>query len=308
MRQAIIIALMLSAPAIHAMPAPPKGSTLGDQRTDPSGLYSIATGPTLAGHPPETMAMTGVRTRQVSTIPSGDANLATLLNYFRQAYENDGLTMAYQCADIDCGGFDFRDSRDVLPPPEMYVDLGNFMYASFASTDSETLAELILSTDGALNYIHISEIIGQTDTQLDPAREYPKQPSDPWTADNLLAALRDHGHVALAGLTFQSGASRLTNGTPQIVMALADALKQTPSLQIALVGHTDSVGSADGNQSLSRNRAQTVANLLTSELGVNSAQITVGGVGFFSPIASNATDEGRDRNRRVEAVLLGGLD
>ncbi|TBT87465.1 OmpA family protein [Propioniciclava sinopodophylli] len=72
--------------------------------------------------------------------------------------------------------------------------------------------------------------------------------------------------------------------------------------EIRVQGHTDSTGSADGNATLSKNRADAVAKALSGK-GVSASRMTVEGFAAERPVASNATDEGRAKNRRVEIVL-----
>ncbi len=73
--------------------------------------------------------------------------------------------------------------------------------------------------------------------------------------------------------------------------------------QVILVGHTDASGPLDMNVAVSRKRAESVVARLINVYGVPSAQVSAEGVGYLSPRASNLTDEGRHKNRRVEAVL-----
>lgn len=70
-----------------------------------------------------------------------------------------------------------------------------------------------------------------------------------------------------------------------------------------IVGHTDTVGSVDANLKLSRERAQSVIQSLVSGHGIASARIVAFGNGPFAPVASNASDDGRALNRRVELVM-----
>ena len=69
-----------------------------------------------------------------------------------------------------------------------------------------------------------------------------------------------------------------------------------------IIGHTDSTGSDAINNPLSLQRAESTRNYLTSR-GVNGARIQVQGMGSHQPVASNATNEGRARNRRVEIFV-----
>ena len=71
-----------------------------------------------------------------------------------------------------------------------------------------------------------------------------------------------------------------------------------------LVGHTDTVGSLDANIALSRRRAEAVRARLVEAHGVDGARIDARGVGYLAPAVANDSDEGREANRRVEAVLL----
>ena len=83
---------------------------------------------------------------------------------------------------------------------------------------------------------------------------------------------------------------------------VAKVLADYPSTYVDIVGHADSVGSDAYNLDLSRRRATTAANYITSQ-GVTAARLYVNGMGESQPIASNDTDEGRAKNRRVEIKL-----
>lgn len=76
-------------------------------------------------------------------------------------------------------------------------------------------------------------------------------------------------------------------------------LRKNPSAIVEIIGHTDSVGSATYNHSLSRNRAEAVREYLADQ-GINLSRITARGHGEEHPVADNGTEEGRARNRRVE--------
>lgn len=69
-----------------------------------------------------------------------------------------------------------------------------------------------------------------------------------------------------------------------------------------VVGHTDAVGSADSNLTLSNARAAAVIRALTERMGIDPKRMAPHGAGPFAPKATNRTEEGRARNRRVELV------
>jgi len=100
-------------------------------------------------------------------------------------------------------------------------------------------------------------------------------------------------------ITFDSGSSALRGSSYDMLKSVALVLKEYKKTTIAIGGHTDSVGSQSYNQSLSENRASSVANYLSSQ-GVSGNRLNARGYGESSPIASNATTTGKAQNRRVE--------
>ncbi|NNJ72586.1 MAG: OmpA family protein [Enterobacterales bacterium] len=87
------------------------------------------------------------------------------------------------------------------------------------------------------------------------------------------------------------------------VAKVADFMKQYAGTSVVIEGHTDSVGRADYNQSLSEKRAASVAAALANRFGVDASRITSVGYGESKPVESNETAEGRSANRRVVAVI-----
>lgn len=85
--------------------------------------------------------------------------------------------------------------------------------------------------------------------------------------------------------------------------AVSNSLKKYPDSVVQVIGHTDSSGSADHNQSLSEQRANAVADKLM-DAGIAFERIETIGKGEGSPVASNLTEEGKAQNRRVEIVIL----
>jgi OOP family OmpA-OmpF porin len=83
---------------------------------------------------------------------------------------------------------------------------------------------------------------------------------------------------------------------------LAAVMKKYPDLKITIEGHTDNVGSLTYNEKLSQRRADAVKKYLVEEFGIEVSRLTTKGYGEIRPIESNATKEGRQKNRRVEAA------
>jgi len=83
----------------------------------------------------------------------------------------------------------------------------------------------------------------------------------------------------------------------------ADVMKAYPKLKVIIEGHTDNVGAKDYNQQLSAKRAESVKNYLIKTFGIEESRLTSKGYGISKPIADNKTKQGRQQNRRVEAVV-----
>jgi outer membrane protein OmpA-like peptidoglycan-associated protein len=117
----------------------------------------------------------------------------------------------------------------------------------------------------------------------------------------------DNGQAILVnlpeGVTFDVASAALQPSFRATLDQISQNLNQYPNSLIDVYGHTDSTGSDQYNQSLSEARARTVANYLTMQ-GVSAARIRSQGFGETLPIADNATDEGRRRNRRVEIKIV----
>lgn len=105
----------------------------------------------------------------------------------------------------------------------------------------------------------------------------------------------------LNGVHFEFNSAELKMGSQQILDELVRALEANPDVKIDVQGHTDAVGDAGYNKSLSEARAKSVMQYLVTK-GVNSARLSAQGFGEEQPIASNDTAEGRLENRRVEVL------
>lgn len=110
------------------------------------------------------------------------------------------------------------------------------------------------------------------------------------------------GHVAVYGIYFDTARSELKPESTPALQEVAKLLASDPALKLWVVGHTDSVGAVDANMKLSQARAEAVVAALTTAHKVAPARLKGYGVGPLAPVASNATEDGRAKNRRVELV------
>lgn len=123
-------------------------------------------------------------------------------------------------------------------------------------------------------------------------------------ASAMASGLKDTGSVAIYGIYFDTAKAELKAESDASLAEIAKLLNEQPGLKVFIVGHTDMVGDAGANVKLSQARAQSVVTALTAKYGIASARLTAFGAGSYAPVASNKTDEGRAKNRRVELVEI----
>jgi outer membrane protein OmpA-like peptidoglycan-associated protein len=121
-------------------------------------------------------------------------------------------------------------------------------------------------------------------------------------ADAMAQGLSDTGQVAIYGIYFDTAKSDLKPESEPALAEIGKLLQDHPELKVYIVGHTDMVGDAAANVKLAQARAQAVMNALVGKNGIASTQMIPFGAGPYAPVATNKTEEGRAKNRRVELV------
>ena len=105
--------------------------------------------------------------------------------------------------------------------------------------------------------------------------------------------------IILDGLQFATDSDQLVEGSEAVLENVITSLKNNPEIRLEIAGYTDDRGDALYNRILSRRRAEAVMIYLV-EHGIDARRLTAAGYGSDDPIADNATEEGRRKNRRVE--------
>jgi lipid-binding SYLF domain-containing protein len=111
------------------------------------------------------------------------------------------------------------------------------------------------------------------------------------------------GRATLGAVHFATGKSDITSDSEAALTDFAKTLKENPSWNIRIEGHTDNKGNADANRKLSEDRANAVVNWLADH-DIERGRLTAKGYGQSRPVGSNSTDSGREKNRRVEVVRM----
>jgi len=285
--------------------------------------HPLPVGPYRAGRI-ETLPTEGPMAQSAWRITAPRLTTLQLLAPLRDQLIEAGYRVLFECETAGCGGFDFRYGLDLLPEPDMHVDLGDFRYlaAERAGTDVEAngtdYLSLVVSQSADTGFVQITHIGSgavlapalTTPTKV-PATATPDMPAPSDIPDIVAPAppgpfgarLLSGGAVPLDDLVFPSGTAALADGDYASLAELAGWLKVNPAATVTVVGHTDTSGGLAGNTALSRQRAGSVRDRLIRDFGVPAAQITAEGVGYLAPRASNLTEEGRRQNRRVEVML-----
>ena len=123
------------------------------------------------------------------------------------------------------------------------------------------------------------------------------------SAEQIAKAMGDEGKVVFYGIYFDTDKATLKAESAPTLVEMAKWLTTNAGAKVFIVGHTDMQGALERNQKLSRDRAAAVIAALVKEHGIKADRMVADGVGPLAPVASNADETGRAKNRRVEMVL-----
>lgn len=229
-----------------------------------------------------------------------------------------GFEVLFECETDICGGYDFRYGTTVLPEPDMHIDLGDFRYlvAKRPVAGKDEFVALLVSRSAQDGFVQVTQV-GQSGVTVTAST---KSASTQAANSKGLAAPGDEPAQSIPGLAdlgkrlelgqaqvledlvFESGSSSLNKGQYVSLAALADWLNANPKRKVTLVGHTDASGGLAGNIRLSQLRAESVRQYLLFTHDVAPEQLVAEGVGYLAPRDSNQSEDGRRKNRRVEAM------
>lgn len=275
-------------------------------RDSTQARYDAPVGPFAAGQLP-LQSVDGTVRRTAWRIGTSGLTPVQLIAPMRRQLTEAGFEIVLDCADRACGGFDFRFALETFPAPAMFVNLRSFHFLTARKGPSDAPTEILTVLASTANAVSHVQIIHAGELSA-PTRVATTTPApQPTTATSDLGArLLQDGFVVLEQVAFAVGSVRLADTRMPDLAELAQFLQDRPDMRIALVGHTDTTGRLDANIDLSRRRAQSVKQRLVAAYDLEPGRIDVGGMGYLAPRASNLTVEGREANRRVEAIILPG--
>jgi outer membrane protein OmpA-like peptidoglycan-associated protein len=263
----------------------------------------------------------GQRTTLQYLTPAGKSALEVVRNY-QQDLKSAGYKATYECVGEACGGGDWiRQGYFVstLLPGAYWNNIGDnspaacgggafigdFRYALLDNPSTGSTVAVMAWRPGILSVYcdepeyqkRTSVIVVKVDTK---ARE---QAMETLSANEMGKSLDASGKVAVYGILFDTNKADIKPESKASLEQIGSLLKQQTRLKLHVVGHTDNVGTLPANIDLSKRRAEAVVAALASTYGIARDRLTANGVASLAPVASNADEAGRVKNRRVELVL-----
>lgn len=289
------LALTLTLPA----------SVIGEERrSEVPGSYALPLAP-FDGTAVPARSVEGALDQRAFQLDAPDQTTLGVMAPLREQVVAAGYTILLDCDARACGGFDFRFGTEVMPEPDMHVDMGDYRFLS--AELGEEAVSILVSRSASSAFVQITRVtaapeavmIAEAEVDLDEI----ETPRGIEMGSGIAADLDTRGSAVLDDLVFASGAATLTTGDYPSLAAVAAWLQANPEATISLVGHTDASGSLAANIALSERRAKAVAQALVDLNGADALRISAEGVGFLAPRATNQTEEGRQKNRRVEVIV-----
>jgi len=232
----------------------------------------------------KTLHLEGKVTHICYAFPHGRSSLEVYRNY-ESALKRAGFETLFACGG-DCGITDVRISPDWSE--RWYGESYRQYSGKLARPEGDMYVSLLVGSEQAyLDFVEIKPMEGGLVTV---------------NAGSLQSDISKNGHAAVYGIYFDTGKADVKPESTPALQEIAKLLQQDPALKLYVVGHTDSVGELQMNMDLSRRRADAVVKVLTATYGVAPQRLMPFGDGPLAPVASNRSEEGRAKNRRVELV------
>ena len=273
--------------------------------------------------PEKKVDVEGAYTRLLYVLPAERSPLEVLRNYQDEIEAASGKVL-FSCKNTDCGGdMEGNDTGGGYEGifekvyPHERLKAANFSNGNCASTmdikeqrymvatlpgdgGDTTLAIMTYTVNStryckALNDRTVAMVVA-----IEPKAREKKMVTA--SAGDMAKSIAATGKVALYGIYFDTNKSVVKPESKPTLDQIAQLLKSQPALKLGVVGYTDNVGGADANLALSKRRSEAVARALVEDYGVAESRLTSSGAGMGSPVASNDSEDGRAKNRRVELV------
>lgn len=237
--------------------------------------------------------------------PTGRSALEVTRN-FQQKLEGQRFEVLFTCRGRECGGTGadlwFAVAESPMNPggghglPSNW-DTGVYLAAKLTQPEGDVFVTIYTVERGSG-----AQVVPLTLVDVVETRAMERDRIVFVDAPAMQRAIAETGRVALYGILFDFDRADIRAESRPTLEEIAKYLRANPGINLVVAGHTDSQGAFDYNVALSQRRAAAVVQTLAREHGIAAARLTPFGAGMASPVASNETEEGRQRNRRVELV------
>jgi outer membrane protein OmpA-like peptidoglycan-associated protein len=204
-------------------------------------------------------------------------------------------------------GYKVKQGADLTSPLQEIRNYENAAKAAggqvvwdYINGTNEAEATFRLHKGASEVWVYVNAYVGEY--ELNIVEKQAMQQEVTVDAAAMASTIADTGSVAIYGINFDTAKSDIKPESEPAIDEIAKLLTSNPALKVGIVGHTDMVGDATSNMRLSQARAQSVITDLVSKHGIAAARLVAFGAGPWAPVATNLTDEGRAKNRRVELV------
>jgi len=228
--------------------------------------------------------------------PAGPS-VAEVFRHYEQQIVKAGLQVEYTCKGVECGEGGRKTNGDWW----WLSDNRRYLAARLPRPNGDLWVAVHVHAKGPTTAVeHEIDVVEVRPPVIPPP---PRNEAEVATLEKELKA---NGRVVLHQIGFVEGKPGVLPQSEPVVKAIADLLTRDPDLKLSLVVHSDDAGSPKSSLDLTKKRAKEVVSLLTKKYGVRSGRVQPSGVGSLSPVTSNATEEGRAQNRRIELLPQGG--
>jgi outer membrane protein OmpA-like peptidoglycan-associated protein len=257
----------------------------------------------------------GKLTRLVYIAPEKRTPLEVMRNY-EQELAKGGFRTVYTCAGQTCGGGAGLNLTSMVDPGLKYGNPGAYDFGTLALySQMDGVRFLVARRTAGGSEMTVTVYTGLRALPMPPEThnrtavavnvvERTVMDTGMVTVDAaaMSTAIKEGGKVAIYGILFDTNKADVKPESAPALKEIATLLQREPTLKLLVVGHTDSVGDYTANLVLSDKRAAAVIQELTATYGVAATRLRPAGAGMMSPVATNETEAGRAKNRRVELV------
>jgi outer membrane protein OmpA-like peptidoglycan-associated protein len=235
----------------------------------------------------------GKWTRIVYDAPRGRSLLEVYRNY-EGALQRAGFQILFSCANQACG-----ESGDVKLNPGVEDRWAPYNWPNrhLSAKLAGSAADVYVS----LHALNVSDNLPEVTLHIIEVKPM-EAGLVTVNAESLAGDISQTGHASVYGIYFDTGKADVKPESEGTLKEIAKLLQAHSDLKLYVVGHTDNQGGFEMNMDLSRRRGDAVVKVLTGKYGIAPGRLRAAGDGPTAPVASNDSEEGRAKNRRVELV------